>query len=787
MLIFLNTSQIVYPQEQIQDHPWKLWYTKPASEWHEALPLGNGSLGAMVYGGPDEEHLQINEDTLWNGAPHSYDKPGTVQALPEIRKLIFEGKFTEAQNLVDSEVYGKYNKQHAYQPFCDLFVDFPGHEYAQEYYREIDLTDAVSRVTYRIGEDYYMREVFASYPDQVIAMRITCSAPGRISFDTHFTSPHSNKRISAEGNNRLWLEGEVGPSIMNPVEQTQHNQWTANWDSPGTKFASGIDVRAVGGTVHASDDGLQVRNADEAIIILSAATSYENYRNITGDPHAKVETALGNVKEKSFDTLKSAHLADYRELYSRVSIDIGSTPISASPTDIRSMRYTPGGDPAFDALCYQYGRYLLIASSRAGSQAANLQGIWNNALWPPWSSKYTININIQMNYWPAEISNLTETTEPLFDLIKDLSETGANTAREQYGAGGWVAHHNTDNWRGTAPVDLARYGMWQTGGAWLCLHIWEHYLFTGDEAFLREAYPLMKGAAQFFADSLVEHPSYGWLVTCPSMSPEHFFIQEPPVSNCAGPTIDNQVIRGLFSHCIEASEILGIDSDFSNMLAEKRKRLAPNQIGKWGQIQEYLEDIDDPTDSHSHVSHLYGFYPYNEITLKQTPELAAGVRAVLEHRGSGMGGGWPTVWRASLWARLGDGQRAYDVMTAAIVPGRLSANLFNAPVNNRGAHGTYQIDANFGYTAAVAEMLLQSHEGDIHLLPALPDEWETGHITGLRTRGGFVVDIYWQEGKLTKADITSLNGKRCKVRYKNREIDLETQAGNRYTFDGSLQ
>jgi alpha-L-fucosidase 2 len=787
-MVSFSFPQTAYPVEQIQDHPWKLWYTKPAAEWQAALPLGNGKLGAVIYGGQQIEHLQINEGTLWNGAPRVYDNPGALAALPEIRELIFAGKYFEAQELIDKRFYGIPSKQQPFQPFCDLYLDFKGHEYIHDYYRELDLSDAVSRVSYRIGGDHYLREVFASYPDNVIVLHIDCDKPGGISFDARLTSQQPVTSIATSGNNRLRLEGQIGPRKMIPDDMdTQIGSWTEDSDTLGLKFNGSIEVRTTGGSVSASNGMVMVRNADEAVVIFTGATSYVNYQDISADPRTRVENTLAAVAEKSFTTLKKEHVADYSALFGRVSIDLGEESISANATDYRRTNYAPGADPAFDALMYQYGRYMLIASSRSGGQAANLQGIWNNLLWPPWSSKYTININIQMNYWPAEVSNLPETTGPLFDFITDLSKTGSNTARVHYGAGGWVAHHNTDLWRGTAPVDVARYGMWQGGGAWFCLHIWEHYLFSGDTAFLEQAYPVMKGAAQFFVDSLVEDPNTGWLVTCPSMSPEHVFQTNPDVSVCAGPTMDMQIIRGLFDNCIEASTILGIDKNFRAVLDQTRTRLAPNKIGKWGQLQEYQEDRDDPADTHGHISHLYGMYPSNEITLKDTPELADGVRTVLEHRGTGMGGGWPGVWRSSLWARLTNSKRAYETLTAAIMPDRLSDNLMTAPLRGAREYQIFQIDANFGYTAAIAEMLLQSHEGDIHVLPALPDTWPTGSVKGLRARGNFVVDMDWKDGRLTNVVITSVKGTPCIVRYGESEISFETKAGAAYTLNGTLQ
>jgi alpha-L-fucosidase 2 len=798
LVLFLLASALfhesVIAETSTQNNNFRLWYTEPAANWMEALPLGNGSLGAMVYGGVYKEQLQINEDTLWSGYPNNNDNPEAFKYLPEIRKLIFDGENYKAQQVADSHFYGIPSKQTAYQTFGDIHLDFQHRGEASGYQRELDLEEGVVRVRYRIGDVTFTREYFSSYPDRIIVMRLSCDTKGMLSFDASLSSLQKGTSCIVSGENQLSLLGLMLKRKAPPPDptNTQVNQWVADMDKDGLKFEGGLYINNEGGTVTAGDGEISVRNADEAVLLFAAATSYINYNDISGDPHQHVTNVINSAKRKSYKALINAHSEDYKKLYNTVNIDLGMTEAGKQPTDERIKNYKPGNDPGYEALCYQYGRYLLIASSRPGSQTANLQGIWNDSLWPPWSSKYTININIQMNYWPAEISGLSECFEPFYNLLSDLSKTGNRTAKTHYGANGWVAHHNTDLWRNTAPVDLARYGMWPGGSGWMCLNLWEHYLFTRDKQYLKDIYPIIKGAAEFYSDTLIKHPEYDWLVNSPSMSPEHVFKSDPTsqdvslsVSNCAGPTIDMQIMRGIFSHCIEAAGILGIDKEFSEMLAEKSARLAPMQVGKWGQLQEYLEDIDDPHDTHSHVSHLYGLYPGDEITNAQTPDIFDAARTSLIHRGDS-GGGWPGVWRGCLWARVGDGEHAYSLVSSAIGAGRFSPNLFNGSMQENN-EARFQIDANFGYTAAVAEMLLQSHESDIRLLPALPGAWNTGYVEGLRARGGFAVDMYWENGIITKAIIHSLNGNKCTVRHNNSTVTFSTVKGNEYILDSDLK
>ena len=566
-----------------------LWYSQPAEKWTEALPLGSGSLGAMVFGGISNERIQFNEDTLWRGKPHDYVRDGASEQLAEIRQLVFDGHAEEAGKLARAKAISDPVRQLPYQPFGDLRLQFPGHEHASGYRRALDLDAATATVSYQLGEVTFKREVFASHPDRVIVVRLTASQPGQIHFTLRMDSPHTNSQTQAMPNNArsaaLRLSGQVQPD--------------------GLSFESQVRLLADGGGVSVNGRSLSVTNADAVTLLLVANTSFVNFQDISGDPAQRCANDFKQLARKSFTTVCADHRADHQNLFRRVSLDLGHTPAGDLPTDERLGRLKSAGlatDPALAALHFQYGRYLLIASSRPGSQPANLQGVWNEELNPPWESKYTLNINAEMNYWPAEPGNLGECHQPLFDLIDDLTISGARAAKQQYGARGWVVHHNTDLWRGAAPINNVD-GFWPTGGAWLCHHLWEHFLFTGDKDFLkRRAYPVMKSAALFFVDFLVQDPKSGHLVTSPSHSPE----QTPPGRSlfAAGPTMDNQLIRSLFTYTIDAAEILGTDQKFAKQLAELRAQLPPNQVGRHGQLQEWLEDWDAPNNNHRHMSPL---------------------------------------------------------------------------------------------------------------------------------------------------------------------------------------
>lgn len=762
MFSLILTTTVVIGQESFL----KLWYDRPATQWVEALPIGNGRLGAMVFGDPCNEIIQLNENTVWAGQPNRNDNPEAKAALPEVRELIFEGKYKEAQNLVDEKFISKTSHGMPYQTVGNLELFFPGHENYSDYYRELDLEKALTTSRYRVNGINYTTEVFASYPDQVIIVRIFGDKTGVVNFSATMTRP-SKSNITTKGNDELVLSG-----ITSDHETVKG----------AVQFATHIKILTHGGSTSTSESSLHVFDADTATIYISIASNFVNYSDISGNAFERASAYLQHALKKDYKQIIDDHIKDYRQYFKRVNLNLGTTDAIKNPIDVRLQQFSGGNDPQMVALYFQFGRYLLISSSRPGGQPANLQGIWNDELFPPWDSKYTVNINTEMNYWPSEVTNLSEMNEPLVTMVKELSQTGQKTAKDMYGMRGWVLHHNTDIWRINGPVDGAFWGMWPMGGAWLCQHLFDKYEYNGNKDYLESVYSAMKEASLFFLDFLTEEPEHKWLVVCPSVSPENSPTVHPEFSISAGTTMDNQLVFDLFTKTIKAAEILGKDKGLVKKMKNALKRLPPMQIGQWGQLQEWMHDWDNPNDHHRHVSHLYGLYPSNQISLYRTPELFSAAQTSLIARGD-ESTGWSMGWKVCLWARLLDGNHAYklisDQLTPALQPdgkerGGTYPNLF-------AAHPPFQIDGNFGCTTGIAEMLLQSHDGAIHFLPALPDDWDKGEVSGLRTRGGFEVSFNWENGMIQKIEIKSKLGGNCRIRVPN-EVIMVNRKGLKSAF-----
>ncbi|QEM08868.1 glycoside hydrolase family 95 protein [Mucilaginibacter rubeus] len=910
--------------------PLKLWYKQPAQKWTDALPIGNGRIGGMIYGGVTEDHIQYNEQSLWTGGPRDYNRKGAVKYLEPIRKLLADGKQAEAEamaqqhfmgtksdeatyaadsakwfkmigsyhlpqdelfhddnlktinlpteqgwevspgfegvdgavwfikhfnvpadwkgkNLVISlgrirdidrtwlngdyigttsgNAYRKYiipaNKIHIgenrlavqvinfydkggftsnaktlsvypegsendaislagewkyfiqddkppayprynadYQPFADLYLQFPKQE-VTDYKRDLDLTTATAHVSYKADGVIYTREYFSSAPDQVMAVHLIADKPGKISLKALLGSLHKNYVIRKIDDHTLGLSLKVKDGVLRGV--------------------SYLHVQAMGGKVVVTPKNISVTGANEATFYLTAATNFKNYHDVSGNPEAICKAQIAAITHKNYAAIRDAHIKDYQRYFNTFSIDLGKGENADLPTDERILKFGQSVDPSFISLYAQYGRYLLISSSRPGNGPANLQGLWNNLLTPPWGSKFTTNINLQMNYWPAEVLNLSACSQPFFSIVDDLSKTGHETAAEHYGAPGWVLHHNTDLWRGAAPVNASNHGIWVSGAAWLCHQLWEHYLYTGDKGFLQKrAYPEMKGAAEFFVHFLVKNPKTGYLISTPSNSPEHGGL-------VAGPTMDHQIIRDLLKNCLEAAKVLNIDKAFADTLKLKYSQIAPNKIGKYGQLQEWMEDKDDTTDTHRHVSHMWGVYPGTDITFK-TPELLNAAEKSMKYRGD-EGTGWSIAWKVNIWARMHQGDHAYLMLTKLLSPADVSSGKEKGGVyhNLFDAHPPFQIDGNFGGAAGLAEMLLQSQGDAIELLPALPTALPQGSIKGICARGGFVLDLEWQNGRLKNLQVLSKLGKTCRLAYAGRTISIETQTGKNYRFDADLK
>lgn len=733
----------------------KLWYDKPAKQWVEALPVGNGRLAAMVFGNPSQEKLQLNEATFWSGGPSRNDNPDGPKVLDSIRYYLFNGNYKRAQVLADKGLTAKTLHGSAFQNIGDLILNFKNNNDVKNYYRELDIEKAITTTTFTVNGTNFKREVFASIPDNVIVIKLSSDKKNALSFSANFNS-ELKKNSKAIDSNTLQMDG-----LSSTLDGVQGQ----------VKFNAIAKILNKGGKTEVSETGISVINSNEVTILISIATNFTDYRTLNTDEVSKSKKYIEASENKTFNTLQKNHLASYQKYFKRVDLDLGTSEASKNPTDTRIKNFATSYDPELVALYYQFGRYLLISSSQPGGQPANLQGIWNNSNKPAWDSKYTININTEMNYWPAEKTNLSEMHEPLIQMVKDLSESGKETAKVMYNSRGWVAHHNTDIWRITGVVDFANAGMWPMGGAWLSQHLWEKYLYTGDKNYLKSIYPILKSAAQFYEDFLVDEHTHQWLVVSPSMSPENIPNGHQGSALAAGNTMDNQLMFDLFTKTKKVAEILNVDSDKIQIWDNIISKLPPMKIGKYGQLQEWAEDLDNPKDNHRHVSHLYGLFPSNQINPFMTPELLDASKTVLFHRGD-VSTGWSMGWKVNLWAKLLDGNHANKLIKDQLTlvekdgwsnKGGTYPNLFDA-------HPPFQIDGNFGCTSGITEMLLQTQNGFIDILPALPDEWKNGKISGLKTYGDFEISIIWENNKAKEINIKSNLGGNCRIRTPNEMV-----------------